>query len=85
MAKARKPAPPMSLTSLMLMALGSLAILGGLTWLALVYAHAGLIAAILPIIPVAYGFFAEQLRKSMELSAEDDEADEMTEEETTTP
>lgn len=75
MAKTRKPSPPMSLTALMLMALGSLGILGGLTWLALVYAHAGLIAAILPIIPVAYGFFAEQLRKSMEISTEDDEED----------
>lgn len=85
MAKTRKPSPPMSLTALMLMALGSLGILAALTWLALVYAHAGLIAAILPIIPVAYGFFAEQLRKSMELSTEDDESDETTEEETTTP
>ena len=56
---------------LLTMGFGSMAVLGGMVWLALAYEHAALLAVLLPVLPVIFSFFIEQCRNTMEEWRED--------------
>ena len=77
MARARRRQPPaFSVTMLLTMGVMAMAVLGGLVWLALAYNHAGLLAVLLPILPILFSFFVEQCRHTMEEWREDEAGDE---------
>ena len=72
MARQARPEPKsLSITMLLSMGVGSMAVLGGLVWLALAYNHAALLAVLLPILPVLFSFFIEQCRHTMAEFRED--------------
>lgn len=67
MARPRRQKPKnLSITVLLSMGFGSMAVLGGLVWLALAYNHAALLAVLLPVLPVIFSFFIEQCRGTLE-------------------
>ena len=79
------PKPAFSVTTLLFMGLGAMAVLGGLVWLALSYNHSGLLAVLLPILPVLFSFFVDQCRSTLEEFREDSEEDEAEETAEPTP
>ena len=86
MARRARPEPKaLSITMLLSMAFGIMAVLGGLVWLALAYNHAALLAVLLPILPVSFSFFIEQCRNTMAEFREDEDDNSATEENTTVP
>lgn len=77
----RRPPAAFSVTSLLTMGLGALAVLASMIWLALAYNHSGLLAVLLPVLPVLFSFFIEQCRNTLEVYREDEDEDEETDEE----
>lgn len=73
--RARGEPEAMSLTSILGIGLGALIVLGGLVWLALAYEHAGMIAILLPVLPILFSFLVEQCRNAMAEMREDGEGD----------